>query len=264
MAEEKRFLVDVGMKDFPFPMRVASKAYPEGQFTVADISINARIIQEFEARWIDKFIQILHEHRDRIGTKTLRVNILDYLKELQAKAVRIHFNYPLFVEKLTPVSKEKCLVRYLCTYSAKASYVAEKPKIILKMEIPVITTYPGSAREKPGGLFGQLSAVVIETESDKDVYPEDLVEMVDKHALAPLYSFLTEEDQAHIIEKIHSEYKTSVMLTDEIKEELRRNRDIVWYSVRCFNYGMLHSYSTVIGTEKSAWVPLSGYEEEEA
>jgi GTP cyclohydrolase I len=217
VAKEKRFLVDVGMKDLPFPMRVASKVHTDGQFTIANISVSARIIQEFEARWIDKFIQIIHEHRDRIGTKTLRNNIMDYLKELEAKAVKIDFEYPFFIEKLTPISKEKCLVRYLCTYSAKASYVVDKPKIMFKMEIPVITTYPGSAPEKPGGLFGQLSIVVIEIEPQKDVYPEDLVEMADQHALAPIYSVLTEEDQAFIIQKVHSENKSSVVLTDEIK-----------------------------------------------
>lgn len=263
MADEKRFLVDVGIRDLPFPMRVASKANPEGQSTIASISISTRIIREFEARWIDKFIQIIHQHRDRIGTKTLQANIMDYLDQLQAKAVKIDFSYPFFVEKQTPVSKEKCLVRYLCTFSAKASYVVEKPKIIFKMEIPIITTYPGSAPEKPGGLFGQLSTVVLEVESQKEVYPEDLVEIVDKHALVPVYSFLNEQDKDFVIKKIHSENKTSVVVTDKIRDELSRKQDIVWYSVRCFNYGMLNSYSTVIGTEKGLWFPTSGYEEEE-
>ena len=106
MAAEKRFLVDVGMKDLPFPIKAASKVYPDGQDTIANISISARINQEFEAQWIDKFIQIVHQHRERIGTKTLQVNIMDYLKELQANAIRITFNYPFFVEKLTTVSKE--------------------------------------------------------------------------------------------------------------------------------------------------------------
>jgi len=32
--------------------------------------------------------------------------------------------------------------------------------------------------------------------------------------------------------------------------------------VNCNNYGMLHTYSTVIGTEKSSWVPFSGFEGE--
>ncbi len=126
--EEQRFLVDVGMRDLPFPMKVISKADPEGQFTIANISIDARIMQGFEARWIDKFIQIVHQHRDRIGTKTLRANILDYLTSLNVATVRIDFDYPFFVEKLTPVSKEKCLVRYLCTYSARVSAVERNPK----------------------------------------------------------------------------------------------------------------------------------------
>ncbi len=262
MVEEKRFLVDVGMKKLPFPMRVVSKTEPEGQYTIAYISVNARIMQQFEASWIDKFIMVLHAHRERIGTKTLRDNILDYLKELKASNVRIDFEYPFFIEKVTPVSKEKCLVQYNCYYSAKVSSIDETPKIIQKIEIPVVTTYPASAPDKPGGLFGQLSIVHIEIESKKDIFPEDLVEMVDKRALVPVYSFLTEEDQHYIIDKVHSEKKTSVVMTDEIKEDLARNRDIGWYSVQCANYGMLHSYSTVIGTEKSMWVPFTSYGEE--
>ena len=258
MIDEKKFLVDVGMRSLPFPMRVISKVDPEGQFTVADISITARIMREFEARWIDKFIQILHKHRDRIGTKTLRVNIMDYLEELRAATVKVDFDYPFFIEKMTPVSGEKCLVRYLCTYSARASSIENEPKIFFKIEIPAITTYPASDQEQPGGLFGQLSIVVMEVQSEKDIYPEDLVEIVDKHALSPVYSFLTEEDQVSVIHKIHTEKRTSVVMIDGIKDDLARRQEIDWYSVRCSNFGMLHSYSTVIGTEKSMWVPFSG------
>ena len=260
MKGKRRFLVDVGIRDLPFPMKVVSKVDPEGQSTIANISISTRIMQEFEARWIDKFIQIVHEHRDRIGTRTLKTNILDYLAELQATMVKIDFDYPFFIEKVTPVSKQKCLVRHLCTYSAKVSKVEDKPRVLFKVEVPTITTYPGSAPEKPGGLFGQLSVIVVEVEAIEDVFPEDLINLVDRHALSPIYSFLSEEDQSFIIQKVHSEEKTSVAVTDEIKNELAHNQNINWYSVRCSNYGMLHSYSTIISTEKSMWVPFSGYE----
>ncbi|MDP8218355.1 MAG: GTP cyclohydrolase, FolE2/MptA family [Candidatus Theseobacter exili] len=261
-TDNAKFLVDVGMKGLPFPMKVASKVCAEGQNTVADISIKARIMHEFEARWIDTFIKIVHQHRDRIGTKTLRVNIVDYLKNLNASTVKVDFDYPFFIEKLTPVSKEKCLVKYACTYSAKIISVENEPKIIFKIEVPCITTYPSSNSEREGGLFGQLSIIAIEIESSKDIYPEDIVEVVDKHALSPVYSFLTEEDQFSIIQKVHKEEKTSVVTIDEIKNELAHHPDIKWYGVQCSNFGMLHSYSTVIGTKKSMWVPFSGYEGE--
>ena len=259
--KERRYLADVGMKNLPFPMKVTSKVKKDGQFTIANISISARVMQEFEAGWIDKFIEILHQHRDRIGTGTLKKNIRDYLKELHASTIRIDFDYPYFIEKLTPASKEKCLVRYNCTYSAKISSVEAKPRIIFKMQIPAITTYPSSVPEKEGGLFGQLSIVEIEVESQKDIYPEDLVKIVDKHALVPVYSFLTKEDRISVIQKIHSEKKTSVVMTDEIKDELMHNNKIDWYSIRCSNFGMLHSYSTVISTEKSMWIPSVSYSE---
>jgi len=119
----------------------------------------------------------------------------------------------------------------------------------------------GVRSAKTAGLFGQLSVVAIETESQKDVYPEDLVELVDRHALSPVYSFLTQEDQEFAINKIHTERKTSVVMLDEIREELARNRSLDFYSVNCSNFGMLHSHSTMIGTEKSMWVPFSGYED---
>ena len=104
MADETRFLVEVGMRGMPFPIQVLSKANPEGQATVAEISASARIMREFEAQWIDKFIQIIHRHRESIGTTTLRKNIMVYLKELDATTATVTFEYPFFIEKLTPVA----------------------------------------------------------------------------------------------------------------------------------------------------------------
>ena len=258
MTDKNKFLEDVGMNNLPFPMKVLSKGNPDGQPTIANISISARIMHDFEAIWIDKFMQILHQHKDRIGPKTIRANILEYLDQLKATAVMVEFEYPYFMEKSTPVSKEKCLVRYMCSYSAKVTSAAGGGTVHFKIDVPVITTYPGSAKEKPGGLFGQLSILTVEIASENEIYPEDLVAIVDKYALSPVYSFLTEGDQEYIIEKVHSQEKTSVELVDEIKKELAYNRDISWFSVKSSNYGILHSYSTVIGIEKSSWIPFSG------
>ena len=263
MTNESRFLVDVGVDGIPFPIKALSRVEPDGQATVANISMRARLMHEFEAQWIDRFIQVLHKHRDRIGPKTLRQNVPDYMKELNATAVRINFEYPFFVEKLTPVSKEKCLVKYACSYSAKCPSLDNPPRAIFMIKIPCITTFPVSSVATPGGLFGQLSVLSVEIESSQDVYAEDLIAIVDKHAVVPVYSFLTVDDQTEIIRKIHSEKKTSVVMIDEVKGELARHSDIGSYSVECSNYGMLHSYTTVLHTEKSMWVPFSGYKDDD-
>ena len=108
------------MRELQYPIRVLSKANLEGQATVANITINAQIAGEFEARWIDIFIRTFHSHRDDIGTKSLKQNIKDYLINLKASCVRVDLEYPFFIEKTTPLSKAKSLAKYICKYSAEA------------------------------------------------------------------------------------------------------------------------------------------------
>ncbi|NVN91237.1 MAG: GTP cyclohydrolase I FolE2 [Desulfuromonadales bacterium] len=255
--KETRFLQDIGMKNLPIPLIVLSRNNPDGQHTVAHVAISARIMQDFKADWIDAFIQVLHTHGSDTVQKSLRSNIVDYLNLLNASSVRVDLDYPFFMEKLTPASKEKCLVRYLCTYSAKITSTNSDATILFKIEIPVITTYPINHQSSKGGLFAQMSCVTVELESVKDIFPEDIVELVEKHALSPVYSFLAKEDQEFIINKVHTVEKSSVDMIDEIKKELAGNQNVKWYSVTSANYGILHSYTTFINTEKSNWIPFS-------
>ena len=262
MKQEKRFLVDVGIQDLYYPILVNSRNEPDGQHTIANISIEARIMSGFEARWIDKFIHILHDHKGRIGTASLRQNILDYLKDLSASYVHITFAYPFFVEKEAPVSGEKNLVKYDCRYSVTATASAQEPEGQFNIQVPVITTYPAASSETPAGLFGQLSIVDLQLDTRELINPEDMVELVDRHALAPTYSYLSGEDQKHLIKQIHDREKYSVVMVDEIKRELASREDIPGSSIRCYNHGMLHGFSTMISTENSPWVPYSGYSDD--
>ena len=262
MTEEKRYLEVVGIRDLPFPMKVMSRACAQGQPTIANISVRARIMHEFEPQWIDRFIQIAHRQRDNNRSGFFKAGIHDYLQGLGATAVRVDYEYPFFVEKLTPVTKEKNLVRYMCTLSTKAS-VARDPKIQLKMEIPVITTFPESSIMAVHRPFGQRSVVYVEVESSNDVYPEDLVDVVDNRAVSGVYSFLSPVDQDFIIREIRSKVRSSVAMVDDIKEDLARRDGVSWFSVKCSDFVSLHPYSTVIETEKTAWVPESDIEDYE-
>jgi len=260
MENGQCMIEDVGMSNLQFPIRVLSGRNARGQDTVANITVNARILRQFEARWIDRFIRVLHRHRGVVGAEALRVQALDYLHALDARAVTVTYDFPYFMEKLTPVSAEKCLVRYRCAYATRVHAIHSDPTVMFRIEVPVITTYPGSSKQGRGGLFGQLSRIALEVMGGGDIYPEDLVAMVERHALAPLYSYLSDEDQTHIIERVHAGERTSVMVVDAIKRDLARRRDIDWYGVKSYNYGMLHSYSTMVGLEKSPWIPFSGYD----
>jgi hypothetical protein len=60
MPEQMRLLVDIRIKDLPLPIRADSKLLHDSQAEIANISMSARgIMHEFEARWTDRFIQVL-------------------------------------------------------------------------------------------------------------------------------------------------------------------------------------------------------------
>ncbi len=259
MSSDKRYLVDVELKNLPFPVIVESRSDKKGQNTVAHISVKARITREFEASCVNQIIKILHQHKDNIGPGQLSTNILDYMITLDAAMVQIDLKYPYFMEKVTPASKEKCLMSYTCTYSLKKTTAAQ-PKILFKIEVPAITSYPFSHTEEKY-LFGQLTLVTVEVESSEHIFAENIVDTVDKHALAPVYSFLDEADEEFLINKIHSQKIDSVVLADEIKNEISESAGIDWCSVKCSNYGMLHPYSTLVSTEKNMWFPEDAYDE---
>ena len=261
MSERKPFLVDVGIQNLPFPIKVLSKRSPEGQATVANYAIKARIMKNFEARWIDKFIQTAHKRRDNMGMVQVKDNIADYIEALQAKSVKIEISYPYFIEKTTPVSKEPCLVKYNCKFVGQYPSLDGGVKLSYGTECPIITTYPLIGPDKKDRMcFPQLSILNIEVESKENIYPEDIIELADEHSLSPIYSFLSEEDQLHLIERTKSKVRLSTEATDNVREALAKNPDVSWYFVECSNLGMLHNYSTIISTEKSFWVPGSYYD----
>lgn len=261
MPDKKRYLVDVGMDDFAFPFRVAARDVPEGVPTVGKISVHARINQEFEARWIDRFARVLHQHRDTVGTHSLKRNVHDYLEALRADSVSVSLHCPYFVEKKTPVSGLPCLVGHECTYRAKLSSFDGQAKSSLTVEVPTLTTDPGSSSDQPGSLFAQPTLVTVEIASSADMYVEDIVEPIDHFALIPVYSFLTPEDQKHLVGLAHSRSVSSVVLTEAVKGYLAPREDIDWYRVVCRNRGLLHQYSTEVSTEKGSWVPASDFAE---
>ncbi len=264
MKKGRAFLVNVSIQDLPFPIKVLSGASKDGQSTVANISVQARIMKEFEAEWIDRFIQVTHRHRDNIGIEDLKSSIKDYLEALNANSVRVEMAFPYFVEKRTPKSNEPCLVKYDCTFTSHFPSLDNDVKIVFGIKCPVITSYPveGQSSGRKSS-FPQLTILQIEVQPKQEIFPEEIVKIADAKSLAPIYSFLSREDQLHLIEKTQQNYQSSVDTVDEIRLELARRRDVGWYSISASNFGMLHNYTTLISLEKSRWVPGSYYEDEE-
>lgn len=254
---------DVGVSDLPHPIRAPSRADSQGQPTVARISVEASVARQFEVDWIDRFVQVLHAHRERISTRDLRQDVGAYMEAFEARMVEVTLDYPFFVEKRTPQTGQKCLVKHDCTYSLVALSPAATPRVFFRITVPCITTGPSPDGRRRGSSVSQLSTVPLETESQRDVYPEDLVALVDRNALAPLYSFLAPEDREDILRRIRTQRRTSVEMVERVRGELAADPSLGFYSLRCLDSSFLHTYHTIIGEEMGPSKPRRPWTEEE-
>jgi GTP cyclohydrolase IB len=256
-------LLEVGVRDLPYPVRVPSRADPRGQPTVARVSLEASVAHEFEADWADRLVRVLHEHRERISAPALKQDVGAYLEALGAGMVEISLEYPFFVEKRTPRTGQKCLVKYDCTYCIVGLLPRSAPKVFFKIAVPCITTGPSPDGRRRGASVGQVSTVTLETESQRDVYAEDLVALVDRNALAPLYSFLGPEDREDVLRRIRTQRRTSVELVERVRGELSADPGLGFYSVRCLDSSFLRPYRTLIGEEMGPPQPPGPWTNEE-
>ena len=88
-----------------------------------------------------------------------------------------------------------------CAPTGKPPSVVRKGlRTTLRIDCPVITPIR-SLRTASGSAFGQLSHVQLEVIPKGEIYPEDMIELVDRHALAPVYSYLTPEDQLNLTQQ---------------------------------------------------------------
>ena len=256
-------LADVGVADLLRPVRVPSRADPRGQPTVARVSVEASVAREFEADWVDRLLKVLHAHRDDVGMEALKREVGAYVEALDASVVEVTLDYPFFVEKRTPRTGQKCLVKYDCTYSVVALSPDATPRVFFAITIPCITTGPSPQRWRGGASLGQLSTATLRTESQRDVYPEDLVALVDRNALVPLYSFLAPEDREDILRRIRTGWRTSVDMVGRIRGELAGDPSLGYYSVCCLDSSILHPYHTTVGQVMGPRKPRGPWIEEE-
>ena len=95
----------VGVKDITYPVVVLDKNEGE-QHTVAKINMYVNLPHNFRGTHMSRFIEILNKHRNGISTKKIRQILDDMKSELNAETAHFEIEFPFFITKKAPISKE--------------------------------------------------------------------------------------------------------------------------------------------------------------
>ena len=135
-------LQKVGIKGLEYPIKVLDKAN-KTQTTSAVVELFVNLPQHFKGTHMSRFIEIFHKYHSDLSMRQFLVLLEEIRCRLEAERAFGSIRFPFFVEKSAPVSGQKGMMAYRCTYEGQVSLGGES-HFLVSIEVPVTTLCPCS------------------------------------------------------------------------------------------------------------------------
>lgn len=244
----------VGVCDLRYPIVVLDR-YNERQHTMANISMSVNLPHQFKGTHMSRFLTVLNRHRGEITMRTLPTVLAELKKELKAESTHVEVSFPYVIEKAAPVSGEKGLMDYDCFFTAESN--GETDDFVIGVSVPVTSLCPCSKAISDYGAHNQRGVVRIDIRTVKNpngeqdfVWIEELIEMAELSASAPVYPMLKREDERHVTMQA---YDNPVFVEDIVRNvavHLNSDNRVSWYRVRVMNQESIHNHNAYAVIER--------------
>ncbi len=240
-------LDQVGVNNLRYPITVLDRD-SEAQHVSAEISMSVNLPKQFKGTHMSRFVEVLNEYRGELTMRTLP-QVLERLKErLDADSAQMEVKFSYFMERLAPVTGKGGLMDYECTFRGEST--GDENDFILGVNVPVTSLCPCSKEISDYGAHNQRGNVTVQVRSSKGsegnpelIWIEELVELVESCASAPLYPLLKRPDERHVTMQA---YDNPVFVEDLVRNvavKLKEDKRVVWFSVEAINQESIHNHN---------------------
>ncbi len=217
----------VGVNGVIYPIIVMDRTN-KTQNTYAKINLYVDLPKEFRGTHMSRFIGILNKHRINITLHSLREILSDTKNELNAKNAHIEIEFMYFINKNAPVSNIESFMNYNCKFIASEN---ETFDLILEVDVPIHLVCPCSKEISQFGAHNQRGIAKISIRMKRLVWIEEIVEIAEKSASAPLYALLKREDEKFITENAYLNPRFVEDAARNIALALDKDDRIEWFYI---------------------------------
>ena len=243
-------LQKVGIKELKYPVTVLDRFHGK-QRTTAQVNLFVNLPHHYKGTHMSRFIEIFHKHREDLCMKQFLLMLEEIRQSLQAEKAFGSMRFPFFMEKKAPVSGEKSIMSYECTYEGEVS--ENKHNFYISVSVPVTTVCPCSKAISEYGAHNQRGIVTVKLQNTSLFWIEDVIEAIELSASSGLYSILKRPDEKYVTE--HA-YENPRFVEDVVREVYLALRDFKkcekpfsWFSVECTNFESIHNHNAYAYTE---------------
>jgi len=159
-------------------------------------------------------------------------------------------SFPFFIDKKAPVSEQRALMSYDCSFDGLVSSTGER-SFHVSVAVPVQTVCPCSRAISEYGAHNQRGIVRVKLELGPFFWIEDLVSLVENCASSAVYSLLKREDEKYVTETAYDNPKFVEDLVRDVMLAIPTLGSFPWYSVEAENIESIHNHSAFAYAESS-------------
>jgi len=248
LPDDRNIAIDqVGVTDLRYPITVYDRAKKEQQ-TIAQFTMSVNLPHHFKGTHMSRFIEVIEGHQGLVTMKTLPGILAELKRELEAESARIEVRFPYFIERTAPVSGAKGLMDYECSFVGEVNGGSDD--FVLGVRVPVTSLCPCSKAISDYGAHNQRGLITVQVRSSRGsdnersiVWIEELVELAEQCASAPVYPLLKRADERHVTMQA---YDNPAFVEDIVRNaavRLQSDERVAWFSVEAVNMESIHNHS---------------------
>lgn len=245
----------VGVCDLKYPIGVLdpNKGW---QRTIASVTMSVSLPHQFKGTHMSRFIEVLNAHCDQVTAHTLP-RILHALRtQLDAESARVEVRFPYFLERTAPVSKSTGLMSYECRFVGESN--KNTSDFMLEVTVPVTSLCPCSKTISDYGAHNQRGNITIQVRTHKEeeglpqiVWIEELVEVAEQSASAPVFPLLKRSDERYLTMLAYNNPVFVEDLVRNVAAKLQQDTRIQWFMVHAINHESIHNHGAFAKIERT-------------
>lgn len=238
----------VGIKDIRHPVRIRDRSGGD-QHTIAHFNMYVNLPHNFKGTHMSRFVEILNQHEREISVQSFKDMLAEMTTRLEAESGHIEMNFPYFVNKKAPITGVQSLLDYDVTFFGAS--INGKHETTLKVVVPVTSLCPCSKKISDRGAHNQRSHVTVTVKTNKFVWIEDMIDVVEETASCELFGLLKRPDEKFVTERAYDNPRFVEDTVRDVATRLNEDARISAYIVESENFESIHNHSAYALIEKN-------------
>jgi len=238
-------LDDVGISGLRYPATIEC-ANGSSQQTICEAKFAVALAEQTRGTHMSRFVEALHEQREMLSPARVLMMARDLAARLDADEAAIRFSFPLFVSREAPVTGQEALLGIDCTLTARSRMNGSEVRVGAR--VPVTSLCPCSKEIADYSAHSQRGHVLVEVLDDRwpagvpGLWPEELLDVCDQAASAPIYPLLKRADERHVTMLAYDRPAFVEDLAREVALALKADERVGGFDLEVVNQESIHDH----------------------